>query len=120
VVINLGQTSGSTSAKISEIDINFGAPSTSATASATPEIQINLPSPSSTNGAGEQVTINLGNSTTGAEISIGAPQSQGSTPSEQVTVNLAKNASYELILNLLNPATHQSQNTSGNAVSVHA
>lgn len=119
LVINLGQNSGSPSGNISEIDINFGAPSGSATASSTPEILINLPSSSSTGGAGEQVTINFGNSNSGAEISIGAPQSQSSTPSEQVTLNLAQNANYELILNLLNGSSGQSQTSSGNAVSVH-
>jgi hypothetical protein len=120
LIINLGQNGGSPSGNISEIDINFGAPSTSAPASSTPEILINLPSAASTGGAGEQVTINFGNSNSGPEISIGAPQSQGSTPSEQVTLNLAQNANYELILNLLNGSSGQSQPSSGNAVSVHA
>jgi hypothetical protein len=120
LTINLGQSNGSPSGNISEIDINFGAPSGSANGSSTREILINLPSASSTGGAGEQVTINFGSSTSGAEISIGAPQSQSSTPSEQVTLNLAQNTNYELILNLLNGTSGQSQATSGNAVSVHA
>jgi Skp family chaperone for outer membrane proteins len=121
LVINLGQNSGSPSGNISEIDINFGAPSTSATAAQIPEILINLPQgSSSTGGAGEQVTINFGNSNSGPEISIGAPQSQSTTPSEQVTLNLAQNTNYELILNLLNGSSGQNQTSSGNAVSVHA
>jgi hypothetical protein len=119
LIINLGQSNGSQSGKISEIDINFGAPSASATASPIPEILINLPNVSST-GASEQITINLGTSNSGAEISIGAPQSQSSTPSEQVTLNLAQNANYELILNLLNGSSGQGQTSSGNAVSVQA
>jgi hypothetical protein len=131
LIINLGQSSGSPSGNLTEIDINFGgAPSAGSTSASTPEILINLPSSSSSaaspGGVGEQVTINLGNSNSGAEISIAAPQSrssspsQNSTPSEQVTLNLGKNANYELILNLLNSSSGQSQIGSGSPVSLQA
>jgi hypothetical protein len=94
-----------------EIDLNFSGGSTSATPVAgnttttAPEIVLNLGSTSN-----EQITINLSESTNGAEqVGISVKPSGGSGNSnnqEQVTLNL-NNTTDHIVLNVLNAITNQ-------------
>jgi hypothetical protein len=83
---------------------------------------------SSSSASPEEVTINLGSSSSGAQVSIepnqdatqGATQGQNSSPAEQLTINLNQQSNYELILNLLNSSATSSTPSSSNALSVSA
>ena len=139
IVINLGQSSGSSSTSPEEITINLGgASSTSASSSAgsssassstapsttptTPEIVLNLGQPSgSSSGSPEEITINFGSGSSGAQITIGNSQGQNGGSGPQQTINLNPQGNYELILNLLNSSsTSQAPNSSSNGLSVQA
>jgi hypothetical protein len=130
IVINLGQTSGSSSTSPEEITINLGgASSTSASSSTTPsststtpEIVLNLGQPSGTSsGSPEEITINFGTGSAGAQITIGDNQGQNGNSGPQQTINLNPQGNYELILNLLssNSAT-QTPSGSSSGLSVQA
>jgi hypothetical protein len=105
LVINLGGASGSGSSSGStaaEIVVNLGQGSGSSSASH------------------EEVQINLGNGSSGTQITIDATQGKNGG-ADQVTINLnqQKTNNYELILNLL-AATSEAQSSSSNALSVSA
>jgi hypothetical protein len=107
---------------VTEIVINLGgASSTSASGgSTTPELVVNLGQGS---GSPEEVTINVGSGSSGAQVTIDAMQGQNGSSAEQVTINLNQqnNNNYELVLNLLNStAASQTQSSSSNALSVNA
>lgn len=132
IVINVGQgnSSSSNTPAAEEVVINLGnAPgtttgATAASGSATPEVVINLgqgggssPTPA------EEVTINIGSGSSGAQVSIDATQGQNGNSAEPVTINLNPpgNNGYELILNLLNSTlTSPTASGSSNALSVSA
>jgi len=76
---------------------------------------------SSSSASPEEVTINLGSGSSGAQVSIDATQGQNSSPADQLTINLNQQSNYELILNVLNStATSLTQSSSSNALSVSA
>ncbi len=131
-----------------EVGINIGAPGASAsTGSATPELVINLdqggsssangedvsinlggnsgaqvsiaPIQEKNGGSAEEVTINLGANSPGAEVSITSNQGTGSNSPQPITVNLNPQTNYEIILNLLN-ATTQNANNQGALLSAQA
>src|ERR1035441_1373859 len=107
----------------SEIVINLGGASSSnaASGSTTPEIVVNLGQGNGSSSASpEEVQINLGNGSSGAQITIDATQGKNGN-ADQITINLnqQKTNNYELILNLL-AATSQVQSSSSNALSVSA
>jgi len=91
------------------------ADNTSSTASASgSEIVLNLGSLT----PGEQITIGVSNTSSGAEqVTIGVAQ-QNQTP-EQITLNLNQNSNQEIILNLFN-STAAGSTTQGSGVSVTA
>jgi len=125
IVVNLGQGSGSSSGTsgATEIDINLGAASSTSASggSTTPEIIVNLGQGSNPSPASNEVTINLGNSTSGAQVAISETQGKNVSSAEQVTINLNQTKNYELILNLLSAtAVSQAQSNSSNALSVQA
>jgi len=137
IVINLGQSGGPSIAP-EEITINLGAPSSpspssstsptassssstaSTTGSALPEIVLNLGQTSgSSSSSPEEITINFGSGSSGAQITIGNNQGQNGSPGQLQTINLNPQGNYELILNLLN-STSQTPSSSSNALSVQA
>jgi hypothetical protein len=143
VVINLGQESNSSSSGVSEIVINFGDASGTGASSgstgstggstsgatsgttATPELVINLGQGSgslsdSPSAAPEEITINLGSSNSGPQVSIGPAQGQNSSSAEQLTINLNQQSNNEIILNLLNANAASQTQSSSNALSVSA
>ena len=107
-----------------EIVINLAAPSTaSATGSNSPEIIINLgQGNNSSTGSPEEITINLGNGTSGPQISIEPAQGQNAAANRiAIDLNQQSTNNYELILNLLSSgSTGSTQSTSGNTLSVSA
>ena len=113
-----------------EIVINLGAASNTSAAngstntSTTPELVINVGQgngSSSASSSPEEVTINLGSGSSGAQITIDENQGQNGSNAEQVTINLNQAKNYELILNLINPATaSQTQSNASNSLSVSA
>jgi len=126
VVVNVGQggSSSSGASGVPEVVINLGGASSpsASSGSTTPEIVVNLGQESGSSSASpEEVTINLGSGSSGAQVSIDAPQGQNNSPAEQLTINLNQQSNYELILNLLNStATSLTQSSSSNALSVSA
>ena len=126
VVVNVGQGGNSSSGAsgVPEVVINLGgASSTSAaTGSSAPEVVVNVGQGGSSSSAfPEEVTINLGSGSSGAQVSIDATQGQNSNPGDQLTINLNQQSNYELILNVLNStATSLTQSSSSNALSVSA
>jgi hypothetical protein len=67
-----------------------------------PEIVLNLGSSSGTTANPEQITINIGQGSSGGEqvsLSVG---NQGSAAAQQVTFNLNPNSNEQIVLNLLN------------------
>jgi hypothetical protein len=136
IVINFGQSSGSSS-PLEDITINLGGASstnasslsgstttgaTTGTTSTTPEIVINLgQSNGSSSATPEEITINFGTSSSGAQITIDNNLGQNGSAGQQQTINLNPQNNYELVLNLLSPSsTGQTPSASGNALSVQA
>jgi hypothetical protein len=80
------------------------------------EIVVNLGNLTS----GEQISININNSSSGGgeQVTIGVASQQGQTP-EQVTLNLG-NSNEQIVLNLLNGASSTGSGTQTNGVSVSA
>jgi hypothetical protein len=119
LVINLDQANNSSSGAsgTSEIVINLGATSstaasstTSSTGSTTPEI-VNLGQGNGSSTApAEELTINLGSGSSGAQIIIEGAQGKNGNSTEPVTINLNPQNNYELILNLLNSSSTNSSN----------
>ena len=117
IVINLGAAtngSASTGSTTPEIVINLGAASNnnSSTAAATPEILIDLgQGTNSSSNPGEEVTINFGNGSGAPQISVGPIQGQNGSPIDQINIDANQNGSnsYQLIVNLLNSASTQTQ-----------
>jgi len=69
----------------------------------------------------EEVAINLGSGSSGAQVSIDATQGQNSNTADQLIINLNQQSNYELILNVLNStATSLTESSSSNALSVSA
>ncbi len=129
VVVTVGQGSSSSSGTsgVPEVVINLGGASNTSSTSAssgssTPEVVVNVGQRGSSSSASpEEVTINLGSGSSGAQVSIDATQGQNSNPADQLTINLNQQSNYELILNVLNStATSLTQSSSGNAMSVSA
>src|SRR5450631_446422 len=125
VIVNVGQGNGSSSGAngVPELVINLGGASSTnaANGSTTPEIVVNLGQGNGSSSASpEEVQINLGNGSSGAQITIDATQGKNGN-ADQVTINLnhQKTNNYELILNLL-AATSEAQSSSSNALSVSA
>jgi hypothetical protein len=144
-------TTTSTGSSLPEIVINVGGvvPPGASTSSTTPELVINLDQNGSSSTTPEDVTINLGG-TSGSQVSIAPVQPQNGSSAEQVTINLGANspgaqltidsnqgangrsidplsinlnpqANYELILNLLNAnAASQTANSLGTVLSAQA
>jgi hypothetical protein len=111
---------GSGTSGVPELVINLGGASgTSASGGSTPEIIVNLGQGSSS--SREEVTINFGSGSSGAQISIDTTQGQNGSPAGQVTINPNQQNNYDLVLNLFNSiSTSHAQNSSSNAVSLHA
>jgi hypothetical protein len=109
---------------VTEIVINVGgASSTSASGgSTTPELVVNLGQRSGSSSASpEEVTINLGSGSAGAQVTIDETQGKNGNSAEQVTINLNQQKNYERILNLLSStSTSPTQSNSSNALSVSA
>ena len=125
VIVNVGQGTGSSSGAngVPELVVNLGGASSTnaASGSTTPEIVVNLGHGNGSSSASpEEVQINLGNGSSGAQITIDATQGKNGN-ADQITINLnqQKTNNYELILNLL-AATSQVQSSSSNALSVSA
>src|SRR5208282_1090977 len=125
IVINLGGAS-STGASSGSTGSTGGSTSgaTSGT-TATPELVINLGQGSgslsaSPSAAPEEITINLGSSNSGPQVSIGPAQGQNSSSAEQLTINLNQQSNNEIILNLLNANAASQTQSSSNALSVSA
>ncbi len=126
VVVNVGDggSSSSGASGVPEVVINLGgassAPGTSA--SSTPEVVVNVGEGGSPSSASpEEVAINLGSGSSGAQISIDATQGQNSNTADQLIINLNQQSNYELILNVLNStATSLTESSSSNALSVSA
>jgi hypothetical protein len=86
----------------------------SGTSASGPEIVLNLGNAP----AGEQITINVNNSSNGTDqVTVGVA-SQGQSP-EQIALNLNQNSNQEIVLNLFNSASG-SQTQGSNGVSVSA
>jgi hypothetical protein len=125
VIVNIGQGTGSSSgaSNVPEVVINLGGASSTNTSSGSiaPELVINLGQGTGTSSASsEEVQINLGKGSSGAQITIDATQgTNGNTDQVTISLNQQKTSNYELILNLL-AATSQIQNSSSNALSVSA
>ena len=126
VVVNVGQGSSSSSGAsgVPEVVINLGGASSasSTSASSVPEVVLNVGQGGSSSSASpEDVTINLGSGSSGAQVSIDATQGQNSNPADQLTINLNQQSNYELILNVLNStATSLTQSSSSSGLSVSA
>ncbi len=141
IVINLGEN-GSPSTAPEEITINLGAPSSASasssssttstssnssstaatTGSTIPEIVLNIGQASgSSSGSPEEITINLGGSGSGAQITIDDNQGQSGGSGQPQVINLNPQGNYELILNLLSSnAAGSSASSSSNGLSVQA
>jgi hypothetical protein len=137
IVINLGENGGPSTAP-EEITINLGTASSASSSTSTtsssssssasttgasaPEIVLNLGQTSgSSSSSPEEITINLGGDSSGAQITIDHNQGQNGSSGSQQIINLNPQGNYELILNLLssNPAS-QSASSSSNGLSVQA
>jgi hypothetical protein len=88
---------------------------TSGTSASGPEIVLNLGNAP----AGEQITINVNNTSNGTDqVTVGVAGQQGQNP-EQIALNLNQNSNQEIVLNLFNSASG-SQAQGSNGVSVSA
>jgi hypothetical protein len=67
----------------------------------------------------EEVTINLGTNSPGAQLTINSNQGTNGSASEPISINLNPQTNYEVILNLLN-ATTQNANNPGALLSAQA
>jgi hypothetical protein len=97
IVINLGSAASDGSGATSSTATSAG---TSAASSTGPEIVLNLGAAT----AGEQITIDLNQTSGGNEqVTVGVSNQQNQNP-EQVTLNLNQNSNEQIVLNLLNSA----------------
>jgi hypothetical protein len=112
IIINLSSGSTASTGSVSPLPT---ATTPTPAASSGPEIILNLTPISSGSGGSaspEQITISLSSPAGGGEqVSIGIG-SQGST-AEQLTFNLPKNSSEQIILNLLGAASYTGSSSSG-------
>lgn len=109
LVINLDQ-GGSSSANSEDLTINLGGNS-GALVSIAPVQEQN-------GGSAEQVTINLGANSPGAQLSIDSTQATNGSSTDAFNINLNPKTNYEVILNLLNANTaNQATNNSGAVLS---
>ena len=109
VVVNIGGSSSGSSAS------GAGSQASAAGSAATgagAEIVVNLGNITS----GEQITIGVSNPSTGGEqVTIGVANQQGQT-AEQITLNLNQNSNQQIVLNLFNGNSNNSAQSSGVSV----